>query len=223
MWARLQYNDDDRGQILIPYNPFEKYKVPRQGVAKKRAVDLDVVRRVMALPRKGHRYNLAKDCFLLSFFLMGMNSADLYNCDVLRGATIEYERTKTKDRRADRAEMHVDVDARIRSLFDLYRDETGARVFCFYKMYSSLENLNKAINIGLKEVGADVGVDGLTYYAARHSWATIARNDLGIDKGTIDDALDHVGGYSVLDLYIKKDFTQVNKANKAVIDYVLGE
>ena len=31
------------------------------------------------------RYNLAKDCFILSFCLMGINSADLYNATEMKG------------------------------------------------------------------------------------------------------------------------------------------
>lgn len=49
------------------------------------------------------RYNLAKDCFIISFCLMGINSADLYNATEMKGSTIIYNRTKTKDRRLDGA------------------------------------------------------------------------------------------------------------------------
>lgn len=34
------------------------------------------------------RYNLAKDCFILSFCLMGINSADLYNATEMVNNTI---------------------------------------------------------------------------------------------------------------------------------------
>ena len=64
----------------------------------------------------------------------------------------------------------------------------------------------------------------VTFYSARHSWATIARNDCGIDKGTVNDALVHVDReMSITDLYIKKDYRLINEANKKVIEYVFGE
>ena len=60
---------------------------------------------------KGHkgtcRFDLAKDCFILSFCLMGINSVDLYNATELRGNKLVYCRTKTKDRRLDKAKMEV--------------------------------------------------------------------------------------------------------------------
>ena len=81
-----------------------------------------------------------------------------------------------------------------------------------------------AINLGLKEIAKEIGLNTLQFYAARHSWATIARNDLGIDKATIHEALNHVdNSYTITDLYIKKNFVAINKANKEVIQYVFGE
>ena len=50
--------------------------------------------------------------------------------------------------------------------------------------------------------------------------ATIARNELGIDKATVDEMLNHVGSNRIADSYIKKDYKQINLANKKVVDYV---
>jgi integrase len=223
-WAKENYNDEERGIIAIPYSPFSKFKVPKMNVAEKRALEVDQIRKIMELPyedKQISRFNLAKDCFLLSFYLIGMNSADLYTCNKYENETIRYFREKTKGRRMDKAELHVDIQQQARELFDKYSDPYGKHVFRFYLMYSGYDTFNAAINKGLKEVGKAIGVEGLQFYAARHSWATIARNDLGIDKGTINDALNHVDeSYSVTDLYIKKDFTRVNEANKKVLDYV---
>ena len=75
----------------------------------------------------------------------------------------------------------------------------------------------------MKAVGKKIGIPDLEFYAARHSWATIARNDLNTDKSTIDEALNHVDkNLSVTDLYIKKDFSIINKVNKSVLDYIFN-
>ena len=100
-------------------------------------------------------------------------------------------------------------------------DKTGKRVFRFYQMYADQSTFNAALNKGLKTVGEKVGIPDLKFYAARHSWATIARNDLKTDKSTIDEALNHIDKrLSVTDLYIKKDFSIINEVNKSVLDYV---
>lgn len=42
------------------------------------------------------RYNLAKDCFILSFCLMGINSADLYNATEMRGTLLSITELRPK-------------------------------------------------------------------------------------------------------------------------------
>lgn len=115
----------------------------------------------------------------------------------------------------------IEIPKHIRILFEKYRDMTGKRVFIFYQMYADASNFNSAINRGLKLIGEQIGSPGLEFYAARHSWATIARNDLAIDKNTINDALIHADkSMTATDLYITKDFTAINNANKKVLDYI---
>ena len=170
------------------------------------------------------RYNLAKDCFILSFCLMGMNSADLYNATDLKNGTITYNRMKTKERRLDGAKMQVDIPRLILPLIEKYRDKTDKRIFNFYQYYSNEKIFNKAINRGLKEIGALLGIDDLEYYAARHSWTTIALNKVGIDKYTVHAALNHVDeSMRVTDIYIERDFIHENKANAKVVKYVFSK
>ena len=187
---KKKYNKKDKNLILIPNSPFEDFTIPKQEATRKRAIPADIIKKVWELPykdmKKGYkatcRYNLAKDCFILSFCLMGINSADLYNATKMDGNTITYYRTKTKDRRLDNAKMVVDIPSIVQPLIEKYKDKTGKRLFNFYQYYADEKGFNKAINYGLKEIGAILEVEDLEYYAARHSWATIALNKVGIDK-----------------------------------------
>lgn len=227
--AKKKYNDYDKNIILIPNSPFEHVEIPKQEATRKRAIPVDIIKKVWNLPykdmKKGYkatcRYNLAKDCFILSFCLMGMNSADLYNATEMEGNTIIYNRTKTKDRRLDKAQMKVDIPKLVQPLIEKYKDKTGKRLFNFYQYYADEKGFNKAINYGLKEIGTILGVDDLEYYAARHSWATIALNKVEIDKYTVHAALNHVDdAMKVTDIYIERDFVMENKANAKVMKYV---
>lgn len=229
--AQKKYNDYERGLFLIPSSPFDNFNVPKQEATRKRAVTASVIKKIWMLPykeiRKGHkatcRYNLAKDCFIMSFCLMGMNSVDLYNATEIDEGTIIYYRTKTKDRRFDNARMEVTVPQMIQPLIEKYKDKTGKRLFNFYQYYADEKSFNRSINIGLKEIGSILGVDDLEYYAARHSWATIALNKVGIDKYTVHAALNHVDeSMKVTDIYIERDFVNENKANAKVVRYVFG-
>ena len=231
--AKKKYNDHDRGIILIPNSPFEGFEVPKQEATRKRALSPEIIRKIWQLPyilntTNGRErfcpYNLAKDCFILSFCLIGMNSADLYNCAELEDGVITYYRTKTKGRRLDKAKMQVVIPPLIMPIIRKYRDFTGKRIFNFYHNYSTANNFNRAINAGLKKVGKQLRVEDLEYYAARHSWATIALNKVGIDKYTVHAALNHIDeAMKVTDIYIERDFEVENEANRKVLEYVFGE
>lgn len=230
--AKKKYNKKDKNLILIPHSPFDDFVMPKQEATRKRAIPADIIKKVWKLPykdmKKGYkstcRYNLAKDCFILSFCLMGINSADLYNATEMKANTIIYNRTKTKDRRLDCAKMMVDIPKIIQPVIDKYRDKTGKRLFNFYQYYCDEKGFNKAINYGLKEIGSILGIDDLEYYAARHSWATIALNKVSIDKYIVHAALNHIDdSMKVTDIYIERDFVNENKANAKVVRYVFGK
>ena len=218
--ARLTYNTET--QTLIPNSPFERFKVPRDRAAnKERDIDVEMLRKIIAFHGTGLA-GLARDCYVLSFFLIGMNSADLYDARVIKDGVICYKRQKTRTRRDDEAYIEVKVIDEIKPLIKKYKG--SSRVFSFYNKYVSAHNFNKAINNGLKKVCSILGIRKVEFYSARHSWATIARNDLGIDKGTISDALNHIDDdMAITDRYIKRDFTNINKANRKVADYVLNK
>lgn len=226
--AREYYNDEDNNIIRIKQS-LRKYVVPQQNVAEKRALTIEEIKSIFNLPYDGLKskglsshHDIALDCYRLSFCLMGMNSADLYNCTDYDGEYITYHRTKTKDRRNDNAEMKVRVHPFIQELFDKYRGSD--HVFSFFDRYSTFENFNRAINMGLKEVGKELGIEKLQFYSARHSFATIAVNEVRIPPYIVNDMLCHVdSSMKVTELYIKKDFTAINEANYKLIDYVFGK
>ena len=229
--AKKKYNDYDRNLIRIPNSPFENLVIPKQEATRKRALSAELIKKIWELPyiinANGRErlcpFNLAKDCFILSFCLIGMNSADLYNCSELEDGSITYYRTKTTDRRLDKAKMKVDVLPVLLPLMKKYEDYTQKKVFCFYHLYSTFKNFNRAINLGLKQIGKILKVDDLEYYAARHSWATLAVNKVGIDKYTVHAALNHIDeAMKVTDIYIERDFKIENEANRKVIEYVFS-
>ena len=216
--ARRYYNDEDNDQIVIR-NTVASYKPPKQNVAKKRALTEEVMRKVLALEYNGSVCrDLTLDVVKLSFFLMGTNSIDLYNATVFDGEWLVYNRTKTAGQRSDKAEMRIKVHPCLRPLFDKYKGEE--RVFNFYKRYSSPKHFNGALNTGLKAIAKEVGEEKIQFYAIRHSFATIAVNDLRINKYVVNDMLCHVDpAMQVTELYIRKDFGPMNEANYQFIEY----
>lgn len=215
--AKSRYNDEDTGVIKIPNNPFAKYKFPKRPVSRKKALSKEQIVSIANYETKLKGVQIARDAFIISFLLCGMNSADLYYAENIDGR-VDYERRKTKDRRADNAFISINIEPELLPYIERYKD--FERLFSFYKRNCSHQRFNVAINEHLKVIGGELDIENLTYYAARHSWATIARNDCGVSMDDIAMSLNHKSGHDVTDTYIKKDWSRIDEANRKVIDFV---
>lgn len=221
--ARREFNDEDRADIKIPHYPFLKYRIPAAAESKKRALNIKTIRAIRDSKPENKREILARDVFMLSFYLVGMNTIDLFNCREIKGGRIIYERTKTKSRRKDKAEISIKIEPEAVLLVNRYRDKTGKRVFNFYQQYADRSSFNANVNKGLKAIGRlnTVNIPKLNTYYARHSWATIARNLCRINKDDIAFCLNHASSqYKVTDIYIEKDYGIIDDSNRKVIDQV---
>lgn len=223
--AKREFNDEDAGAIRIPFSPFNKIDIPKTPLSRKRALSVGALRAIAELPDEARTHwrpslrDFSRDVFMLSFMLVGMNAVDLYNCTDLSGGRITYQRTKTRGRRADNAEISIRIEPEAARLLEKYRDPTGRRVFDFYRRYTTSIGMGQAVNLGLKKVGAALGIDDLEFYAARHSWATVATNDARVDKYTVHEALNHVDpSMRITDIYIRRDWSNIDRANRAVLD-----
>lgn len=247
--AKAEFNDEDCGIIRIPQSPFKKYHVKQPPKPKKRAIGLDVLQKIINLDNENRRdgsvadftrRDLARDCFMLSFGLAGMNAADLLACPAqpLKDNIIVYNRQKTASRRSDGAEMHIRIEPEIIPLVKKYKDPSGARLFCFHRHYRDNGTFNSALNQGLKRIDAvflqqetkrrkeqesendsPIQVEHITFYAARHTWATSGRSSaLDIDKYTIHEGLNHVDAdMKITDRYIDRDWSVIWEANAKII------
>jgi len=218
--AMLEYNTEI--ETVIPYDPFVKYQVPRQVMKKgvRALTEEDILKIYAYKGEPNSRDQLARDCFILSFCLMGMNSADFYNAKDITYNTIRYNRTKTKDRRSDEAYIEVKIHPFIKELVEKYRGTT--HVFNFHSRYCCESTFNQNLNKGLKTVGKAVGIPDLEFYQARHTFATLSRNLMKFSKSDVDEALNHVGSYGIADVYITKDFSIINENNFKLIEKVFS-
>lgn len=217
--ARKRLNDDDKGVIIVKNYPFSRYKVPEIPVSKERAAGLEIVKQLYEYIPSGVEDTLAKDMFFISFYLVGMNAVDIYQLENQKNGMIVYQRAKTKGKRADNAEISIRIEPEAIPLIEKYRDTSGEKYFNLHKRYKSVRNFNKALSNGFIEIRKKLGVDNLTFYSARHSWATIASYNCDITEDKIARCLNHVSmNYRVTSRYIKKDWSVIWDANRKVLD-----
>lgn len=219
--AKLEYNDYDTGDILIKNDPFKVYKSPRV-ITRKRALPVEVVRSIADYRPTTRSAAFAKDMFLLSFCLAGMNLADIFECEPFTDR-IEYTRRKTRTHKHEIPFISLPIHPIIAEVVEKYKDRSGERGFSLHLLYSSPSTAHQSLHYGMTRMSADLGIKGITMYAARHSFATIARNDCGVSMDDVALCLTHDSGHSITDTYIKRDFSRVDAAIYKVIGFVFGE
>lgn len=217
--AVKKYNDEDSGIVNIPRSPFANIDMTIKAGVAHTAQEPEVIQQLINYRSARENRRMAVDIFLISFALMGMNAQDMIEAVPPKKGVITYNRAKTRKRRWDKAEHRIEIDPRVKPLFDKYKDPTGKRLFNFYLYFSSARSLNHMVGYGLKSVERELGLAHFTMNAARHSWGTIARSSrCGIDKATVDDCLVHVGDHRLADVYAEKDWQVFWDANKKVLD-----
>lgn len=227
------YNDEDRGILKINNYPFKKYKVTQgkeKGKPRSRAKDnsltLFQLRKLIDYIPAGKRESLAQSMFLLMVCLIGPNTKDLIHLPKPnRAGRIVYNRFKTGKEFSVKFEPEA---AKYASLFPGTGNLIGA-----IDEYTDYLNFQKALNIGLKTICTNIRKEEIkemgyvefpakvTTNWARHTWATIARNDCRIPKDDVALCLGHEDSDNrVTDMYIRYDYSIADEANRKVIDSI---
>lgn len=225
--AMDEYNDYDTGNIIIANNPFRSYKIPNESLAPKRAVSPDIIKSIESYrcdKKKNRQVTLAHDLFMLSFYMAGINIADLFECDKISdNGRLEYNRAKTRDKKKDRAFTSILVIPEALEIIEKHKDPDGIKLLRLYKDFKSKSNVQTVVNTGLYKISDELGIPHVCYYTARHSFATIARNNCDVSKDDIALCLTHQSGIKVTDTYITPDYDKIDKAVTKVVQLVFSK
>lgn len=220
---RTVFNDARDDGVTTNY-PFRGFKI-RQEETRKRCLSVERLRQLMSmdLPESQVRY---RDYFMLMFYLIGVNTVDLFNarpCD-LEDGRLNYRREKTGKL------YSVKVEPEAMAIIKRYKGQT--HLLEAMDNHDDFLSWRTQLNKRLKALGQITGKRGkvigdgpfpeLSTYWARHTWATLAYQ-IGIPVDTIAQALGHSDrSHSVTFTYIKTDQRRVDEANRKLIDFVNG-
>lgn len=218
---RAVFNDALDDEVTNAY-PFRKFRI-RTESTRHRNLSVEELRALINAPQtSGNLRNEREyiDLFLLSFFLIGINLVDMRDMEIVKGRA-EYRRAKTH--------KLYDIKVEPEAMEIIRRYSGGKHVINIFDRFADYNQLTRQINRGLSSVGRPTGKQGrvlgdgpfkgLTYYWARHTWASIA-SEIDIPRDVIAHALGH-GQRTVTDIYINFDGKKVDEANRKVIDYVM--
>ena len=193
-------------------------KVFPSGGKGQKALHRDVIQKMILAQTDDASIRTAIDAFIVSFALMGANLADLYLATPFQGDEWIYNRVKTTERRADGAELRVKIPSQIKPFLQrLQEGDGGWWLPRLHEVGAKKHTCNEKINDYLRRWQTATEVEDFTFYAARHSWATIARA-LGVDLASVNDCLCHKDSLEMGRRYAPLTWEQKNEINQKVIE-----
>ena len=200
-------------------NPFKRVFTSSEKTVK-RAISLKYIKRLkeMDLSYSASK-SFARDMFLFSFYTRGMSFVDIAYLQKkdLKGNVLSYRRKKTGQL------LSIQWEKCMKEIVDKYPSSVMSP-FLFAiidnpdgdtrKQYHNVQSL---VNRHLKEIGTVLNLSiPLTMYCARHSWASIARNE-GIPISVISEGMGH-DSETTTQIYLASLETQViDKANRKIL------
>lgn len=204
--------------------PFRRFSIKKEET-RKRSLTVEQLRLLRDYPCEEYQIRY-RDMFMLMFYLIGVNAADLFNAkhSALVNGRFEYKRAKTGKL------YSIKVEPEAQAIIEKYKGKDY--LLNIMDEYGNYKDFLHRMGIGLKQIGETErkGLGGkksrnplfpdLSSYWARHTWATVAA-ELDVPKEVIAHALGHSwANNTTTDIYIHFDMRKVDKANRKVIDYV---
>lgn len=206
--------------------PFRGVSVKKEQT-KKRCLSLEQLRAIRDFKLTGKKA-MYRDCFMLSFYLIGINISDLLFLPktALKNGRIIYKRNKTGKL------YDIKVEPEAMEIIARHKSRNKDRLLSFLEEGDATitntfaNNLTRHLRtIGEKErhsyyVTVHPIEEGITSYWSRHTWATMA-SELDIPMEVIGRSLGHsLWDNAVTSTYIKYDTKKIDEANRKVIDYL---
>ena len=206
-------------ELLRDKNPFKRVSTSIEKTAK-RAISLKVLKRLKAMDLSDNSSKrFARDIFLFSFYTRGMSFVDIAYLQKknLKGDVLSYRRRKTNQ------PLKIGWEPDMQEILKRYEADTSSPyLFSIIKEPSNnprkqYQNALFLINRHLKDIGKGLGLhQPLTMYCARHSWASIARDE-GIPLSVISEGMGH-DSEKTTQIYLASLKTEViDKANRKIL------
>jgi hypothetical protein len=118
--------------------------------------------------------------------------------------------------------MEMRIPPILYPLMEKYKGK-GEYLLNFRERLKTADSFNANINIGIKQVCDAMGIakeKQYCVYTFRHTWGTVAQNDIHASMSDVAFAMNHSSGHTITRGYIKIDFSPAWELNEKVVDFI---
>ena len=195
--------------------PFNGYKMPRYK-PKNMNVTLEEFYMLATHETVSKRVAFARDIFLLSFYLGGMNIADLMEIR-LDGNTVDYERKKTRDVKQYYRHTRFNIPGQARPLIAKLTEDGMIK----WPTVKRHDDILSYVNRGFRLLREETGIDSrLSSYTARKTFCQLAF-ELGVSEDTIKYCIGQTtGAKNTIYNYMRVMQQEADKAMQRIFEHV---
>ena len=218
MWnLKMQINELIESETIEMKNPFRKYIIPASP-ARIMDINRDDFRKVIDSSFAPESLQYAKDMWLLSFYLGGMNLEDLRRT-ALNDEKVTFIRKKTEaKKRGTNKQIVFTIVPEAREIIDRYINPESGLI-----QLRGERNQLQIIDPALKSIQKKLNIEGrFSFYSARKTFAQFAF-ELGIRTEVIEYCLGQsMKSNRPVYNYVRVMQKYADEAIRAVIDYAHG-
>lgn len=204
-----------------------KYQI-KEGSGKKKALNKKQLKAIAEYRDGSMTTEFYRDLWLFIYFCNGLNVADLISLKFsdIQNGEISFIRKKTKDRTRDVKRIYAAITPEMYSIINKWGNDPKKSVYIFpflkpgdsaWEHEKKKKNLTKLINKRMKMIGEKLNLRKITTYVARHTYATVLRNE-GVPISIISPMLGH-SSVTTTEIYLADLESEYRAKNASLLSF----
>ena len=204
--------------VQYEVHPFTFQKIPHP-LERQLDITLNEFHKLKSYLPKTKIKQIAKDLWLLSFYLGGINLVDLLQIDFSSSENISYIRQKTANTKMGEKRIELTIPTEAKEIIIKYKNDNGRLSFDYSFTY---RNFARYVARTLRNIGSEIGIKRLCYYSARKTFV-----QYGFELGVALEVLEYTIGQSMkqnrpIYNYIRIMRKHADEAINKIIEYTKG-
>lgn len=203
--------------VSYSVHPFSSVRISPSPV-REVTLSLESFLRIMNSNPDTKKKKMARDLFMISFMLGGMNLIDIMNLD-FRDKEVRYVRTKSAGRTQQENVISFDMPEGIERYVGKWMQSNGKLDFGYKFTY---HNFSQYVSYAITDLAGELGIkERVVFYSARKCFAQFA-SDICMPDSVINYCLGHSDrSKGIIRYYTKIRSRQASICIKRVCDYVI--